>query len=151
MILYDRIFGFLWLILGAFIVWSSYRLNLGEAGSPGPGFIPFLTGCLLIFLSAIFLAKSLFFSPGTQERKGFWEGVQWDKPAWVAAAMFVYVFLLPVLGFLVSTFLFLIFLGRLIRGQRWHTILIVSALSAAVTYLVFGIWLKCQFPRGILF
>jgi putative tricarboxylic transport membrane protein len=149
MVLYDRILGFIWLLLGLAICFMSHRIDLGEVSSPGPGFIPFLTGCLLILLSSIYLLKSRLFPADSHWKKNFWEGIRWDKSLCVAGALLAYIFLLPVLGYLVLTFLFMAFLGKIIQPQKWSTILIISAVSAVTSYLVFGLWLHCQFPKGL--
>jgi hypothetical protein len=39
--LYDRILGFIWFLVGAAICLMSYRIGIGEVGSPGPGFCSF--------------------------------------------------------------------------------------------------------------
>lgn len=149
-VLYDRISGFIWLFLGLIICVMSYRIDLGEAGSPGPGFIPFLTGCLLILLSFIFLVKSFLLSTDSRREKNLWKGLRWDKPLLVVIALFAYILLLPVFGYLVVTLLFMVFLGKLIQPQKWTMIIIISILSVAASYLIFGLWLNCQFPKGVL-
>lgn len=68
----------------------------------------------------------------------------------MVAGLIGYVILLPVLGYLVVTFLFLVLLSKLLAFRRWGTILVVSALAAGISYLVFGVWLKCQFPKGLI-
>ena len=103
MILYDRILGFIWLFLGLALCLLSYRIDLGEVGSPGPGFVPFLSGCLLILLSSIYLIKSLFFSTDSQMKRRFWEGIRWDKSLLVVASLIAYILFLPVLGYLIVT------------------------------------------------
>lgn len=148
MALYEKVLSFIWLFLGVALCWMSYRVGFGEADSPGSGFIPFLTGCWLVFLASIHLIKTFFFLTSPNWRRGFWEGVRWDKLVLVVAALFAYVSFLSVMGYFVVTFLFLFFLGRILEPQRWRTLLIVSSLSVALSYLVFGYWLKCQFPIG---
>ena len=150
MALCDKILGIIWVFLGVAFCLMSYRIGLGEAGSPGSGFIPFLTGCLLLFLSTIHLIKSFFFAPSSEWKKGFWEEIRWDKLVWVVAALFAYLLFLPILGYFGVTFLFLVFLAKLLEPRKWRAILIISALSVAISYVVFGYWLKCQFPMGYL-
>jgi hypothetical protein len=150
MALYDKILGIIWLFLGFALCYMSYRIGLGEAGSPGSGLIPFLTGCLLIFLSTVYLIKIFFLPPSSEWKKGFWEGIRWDKLVWVVAALIAYLFLLPILGYFGVTFIFLVFLGKLLEPQRWMAILIISTLSVAISYAIFGYWLNCQFPIGYL-
>lgn len=147
----EKIFGFIWLSLGMGTCWMAYRIGLGEASSPGPGFIPFLTGSLLIFLSSISLIKSFVVPSNSGPAKIFGEGVRWDKLVLVVAALFAYIFLLPVLGYFVVTFLFLILLGKIIEPRGWKVILIISILSVVISYLVFGYWLKVQFPKGLFY
>lgn len=147
----EKIFGFIWLSLGIGTCWMAYRIGLGEASSPGPGFIPFLTGSLLIFLSSISLIKSFVVPSNSGPSKIFGEGVRWDKLVLVVAALFAYIFLLPVLGYFVVTFLFLILLGKIIEPRGWKVIWIISILSVVISYLVFGYWLKVQFPKGLFY
>jgi putative tricarboxylic transport membrane protein len=128
----------------------SYLIGLGEASSPGSGFIPFLTGCLLILLSTINLINIFFIRQNSIREKGFWEGIKWDKMVLVVMALFAYLLLLPILGYLVVTFFFLVFLQKLLEPQKWRAILIISTLSVAISYVVFGHWLKVQFPIGYL-
>jgi putative tricarboxylic transport membrane protein len=150
MALYEKVLSFIWLFLGVALCWMSYRVGLGDVGSPGSGFIPFLTGCLLVFLASLHLIHTFFFLTNPHRRKGFWEGVRWDKLVLVVAALLAYIFLLPVMGYFIVTFLFLVFLGKILEPQSWRTLLIISTLSVALSYLVFGYWLKCQFPMGYL-
>jgi putative tricarboxylic transport membrane protein len=151
MLVSQRILGFIWLFLGLVICFMSYSLNLGKASSPGSGFFPFLTGCLLILLSLTFLIKSFFFSETHKEEDKFWERIKWNKQVLVVASLVAYVLLLQVLGYLVMTFILIVFLIRLIEPLRWATTLIVAAATVVITYLIFDYWLMCQFPKGILY
>ena len=148
---YQRIFGAIWLFLGLVICLMSYKLNLGSASSPGSGFFPFLTGCLLILLSLIYLIKNFFFPEIPQKVSTFWEGIAWKKQVSVVASLIAYVLLLPVLGYPVITFLFIFFLIRLIEPVRWTTAFVLSAATVGITYLIFVYWLLCQFPKGIFY
>jgi hypothetical protein len=65
--------------------------------------------------------------------------------------LFSYIFLLPVLGYFVVTFFFLVFLGKIIEPRGWKVLLTISILSVGISYLVFGYWLKVQFPKGVLY
>jgi len=63
-----------------------------------------------------------------------------------------YVVLLPLVGYRVATFLFMVALQSVIdppRGARRWVVVMVSALaSAAVTYVVFDNYLSVLLPRG---
>jgi hypothetical protein len=150
MLLYDKIIGIIWIFLGLAICWMSYLLGIGEPSSPGSGFIPFLTGCFLTLLSTINLVNIFFISQNLIKKKRFWEGIKWEKILLVVMALFAYLFLLQILGYLVVTFCFLVFLQKLLEPQKWRGVLIISALSVVISYVVFGHWLKVQFPNGYL-
>jgi len=151
MLISQRMAGFIWLCLGLGVCFMSYDLNLGKASSPGSGFFPFLTGCLLIFLSLMYLIKLFFFPEMRKEGERFRERPRWNRQVLAVASLVAYVLLLSVLGYLVTTFLFIVFLIRLIEPLRWSTTLVVAAATVAITYFIFDYWLMCQFPKGLLY
>jgi putative tricarboxylic transport membrane protein len=63
-----------------------------------------------------------------------------------------YVVLLPLVGYRVATFLFMVALQSVIdppRGaRRWLVVMISAVASAAVTYIVFDNYLSVLLPRG---
>jgi putative tricarboxylic transport membrane protein len=63
-----------------------------------------------------------------------------------------YVVLLPLVGYRVATFLFMVALQSVIdppRGaRRWVVVMISAVASAAVTYIVFDNYLSVLLPRG---
>lgn len=153
--------GILWIAVAGVISFLSLRLPLEDmrraVGLPGPGFFPLLLGVLLAILGVLLLVKSWI------ERKkavghekgpsgegvglaGFWAN---KKPFSVLAGLVIYSAILEWLGFLLSTFFFLMLLLRGVAWQKW-TISIITALSISLlSYLIFEIWLKAQLPSGI--
>ena len=66
----------------------------------------------------------------------------------------LYVGTLPILGYLISTFLFVAVLQWLLGTRRVQTILaavIVAASTSSGTYLIFEGYLRIFLPRGIVF
>jgi len=64
-------------------------------------------------------------------------------------ALFAYAFLLEPLGFYLTTFMFLFILFKFTEPKSWMIPLIFAGVTVILSYLVFSIWLKCQFPMGI--
>ena len=124
---------------------ESLRLGMGSIHNPGPGFIPFFSGCLLGLLSiAIFLHGR-----STKEAAaGF--GKSSKRGLWILGSLLLYVVFLDRLGFLITTFLFLILSLLSFQPRRWTGILLISSITVIISYLVFGAWLKVQLPKGIL-
>jgi putative tricarboxylic transport membrane protein len=157
----EEIQGILWIAVAGVISFFSLRLPLEDTrrtvGLPGPGFFPLLLGVLLALLGVLLLVKSWI-----ERRKavghekgpsgegaglaGFWAN---KKPFSVLAGLIIYSAILERLGFLLSTFLFLILLLRSVARQKW-TLSIITALSISLlSYLIFEVWLKAQLPPGI--
>ena len=148
----NQVNGFIWLLLGALLCIGSIPLNLGGFHKPGPGFMPFLTGAILILLGLILMfsgskeAKVGEGSPG----KGFWGGKNWKNVLIPWLSLFGYLLLLEPLGFLPTSFLFLFLLFKLTKPRRWLEPFLFSVAAVAVMYFVFSVWLRIPFPKGIL-
>ena len=144
--------GLIWLILGIGIVIGSIKLNLGNLHKPGPGFMPFLSGALLVILGLILLIYTII-------SKGSWEeevkvkkiGVKgnWKIFLLTLIALFAYAILLEPLGFIFSTFLFLFSTFKITEPKKWLAPLVFSVSTIILSYFIFSFWLRCQFPKGI--
>jgi hypothetical protein len=63
-------------------------------------------------------------------------------------ALLALLLLMKPLGFTLATVLFVGFLLRAIVPQRWPVVILVTLLTAAISFLVFEVWLQAQLPRG---
>ena len=140
-----------WLGLAVLICIGSLRLSLGSFQNPGPGFFPFIAGLVLGTLAAVVYFQARRAAASARESsRPLWAnpgGVK--KVVLTTIALMGYAISMNYLGFLISTFLFLIFLLRTIEPQRWGMVILESLLASGISYLVFEIWLKAQLPRGI--
>jgi hypothetical protein len=148
---YDRTSSLVWLVFAVYICVESSRLSFGSFHNPGPGFLPLLIGLILGILSFIvFLLASLSRETETIDQP-WYPKERWKKLIWVLVALFAYAICLETLGFLISTFLLLVFLFRAgIETQKWMWAIGGSAVASLSSYAVFELWLKTQLPKGIL-
>lgn len=137
------------LILIAFSViycMGAIRLKLGSPTEPGPGFMPLLLGFFLGGASIVALSISFRSDNGTSEENE--ERVlsmkRLFKPIIMCVAVIVYALIVKHLGFTTSIFLLMLFLFGGIQSQKWITALVASALSTALSYLIFIYWLGVQ-------
>jgi len=142
----DKILTFFWLLSGLLVMGEGYRLNIGELRRPGSGLFPFLIGLFLAVISLI----SLRTLPSKQPQKG----TQQERPIYrniflCLFALYAYLLIFEWLGFVPTTFLFMIFLLKGIERKGWIVSLVTAFLSAAVSYLFFGIGLRASLPKGI--
>jgi putative tricarboxylic transport membrane protein len=139
-----------WLGLAILICIGSLRLSLGSFQNPGPGFFPFVAGLVLGVL-----AIAVYF----QARRGAASAKETNQPLWTNSsgvkkvvlttiALLVYAISVNYMGFLISTFIFFIFLLRTIEPQRWSLVILESLLASGISYCIFEIWLQAQLPRG---
>ncbi len=148
----DRVSSIFWLVFGALWVFVATRLPLGNIRNPGPGFYPLLLGLLLFsFASALLLQTGRKGASNDEEERIFsGKGRLWLGVVSVTAALIIYGAFLQLLGFVLSTFLFMGFLFSSVGKQRWPVVLIGSLLATIGAYLIFAVFLDTQFPRGFI-
>lgn len=144
--------GIIWLILGIGMCIESINLNLGKLNKPGPGFMPFLSGT---FLSLLGLVLILYFKGkgGENEKLKAKETVLTEncrKVILTLLTLFGYTFLLEILGFFLTSILFLFTLFEITQGKRWVVHFIFAGLTVFLSYVIFSMWLMVHFPKGIL-
>jgi len=140
-----------WLGVGIIFLVGSLRAGLFRKGIPGPGFLPFI-----IAVSVIVLSLMVFF-PASSRRKEdavkienfFPEKESFKKVLLGLMALFAYGFALEYTGYLITTFVFMIFTSRIMERGKWTGPLIMAVLTAVLSYLLF-VSLEVQLPRGVL-
>ena len=147
---YDRAGGVIWMVLGAALGIGSISLGVGTLHKPGPGFMPFLTGILLGSLGLLLAVSHIGKRSGAKGGEGVSLRQFWGKGACSLAVSFLYAFSLDLLGFIVATFLLFLSLFKIMGVRRWFTPILISFLAVSVSYLIFDVWLRIEFPRGIL-
>ncbi len=148
----DQASSIFWLIFSVAVVYGSFRLGLGTLMHPGPGFLPFWCGGILAALSALVFLKGKLaqrVEPGGTLRE-LWAGMNWPKPVYVVIALLAYVFTFAHLGFLLSMTALLIFLFKAIEPETWLRAIVGAVVASVISYVLFGVWLQVQLPRGFL-
>ncbi|MBA4392527.1 MAG: hypothetical protein C0407_03140 [Desulfobacca sp.] len=145
----NLIINSIWIVFSLAVCLESWRLDVGTLHAPGPGFLPFITGLLLGILALIAFIQALLKKP-SQDRSFLSFGDYLIKVGVLAGALIVYVLLLNTLGFLVGTFLLLLFLFRIMEPLKWKTVILASLITLAAVYLLFDVFLGTRLPQGIL-
>jgi len=145
---YDQTSSLFWLLVSISVFVESIRLGIGTLQNPGRGFLTFGASGILGILSVIlFLRASL----RKKEIKAahFFAGPLWKRVLLVLIVLVVYSRFMPVLGYLISTFLLMIVLFWILERGKVVFVFVSSILATIVTYFVFSKWLNCQFPDGL--
>jgi putative tricarboxylic transport membrane protein len=145
MITTDRWTGLFFILFSLYVCFESWRLGVGSFFRPGAGFFPFYSS-LLLGLSSLILG--LLACRGTVEKAESWTDV--GNTVTVSLALLGFALLLSWLGFVITTFLFILFLLRAVERRAWLFSAGAALFISAAFYVVFGFWLNAQLPAGIL-
>ena len=146
----DRLSGIFWLAISIFVCVLSIRVDIGTFHSPGPGFLPFWAALILGTFSIVQIVVSSKNRNWEEKIIDLWKGLDWPKVVKALLSVFLYPLLLPILGYLLATFLLIAFLiGITGRTKVW--IQGVSAFLIVLgSYFVFYILLDIRLPKGVL-
>ncbi len=145
----DRVAAVLLLLFGVWFAAVALRnYTYWGATGPGSGFFPFWLGLVMAVLAALLLARAVReHDPGPD-----WvpRGRGAVRFLGVLGASVAFVALMPWLGMVVGTVLFLVVILKALEGHSWSTALGVAVGTAAVNWAVFTWWLSVPFPAGVL-
>jgi putative tricarboxylic transport membrane protein len=146
----DRFSSLFWLAAGIAVTLLSLKYDFGTFLSPGAGFITFFAGALLSLLSLILFITSRKNRDLQNSLKTLWAGLDWQKVLYILGLLLFYALVLKPLGFLIGTFLLLIFLFKIKGANSWMRVIFLAFIITCGAFLIFQVWLKVQLPKGIL-
>ena len=147
---FDAVFYLVWIGLSLFVMFFSYKLDIGALRHPGPGLLPFYVSALILIISLSLLLRYVLKKRDKDEtlkedrgRIAFW------KVAIVVISLIFYGLFLEKLGFLIATFVLVNILFKTAGMKKWSFTLMGSVLTVLATYFLFT-YLGLNFPKGIL-
>ena len=138
--------GVILLALGIFVCHQAVQLSLGQASRPGPGFVPFGLGSILILLSLLYIFHFLRTRKGRGELKAH---LGLYRTFLAVGVLCFCTGLLSWLGYLISTFLLFLLWLAIIERKKWYVALPFSFLALVVVYY-FNLFFSLQLPRGLI-
>lgn len=141
--IFDRYAGVIFLLIGAAFIFESRKISSSSYGSNvGPDIFPIGLGILLILLSIRLLFETT---------KYVGESNNNSKPDYkrfllILVAAILYVLLLNTLGYVITTFLFLLFAFRVMEKGSWIKMILISAAFSIGVYYVFVKVLQGSLP-----
>lgn len=142
---YEKVCHLFLLLSGLMICVISIRSKLGTVTNPGPGFVPFGAGFLLLFFSLVGLFESGYMEKQAEPLAG----PDWKRAIAVFFFLIGYALILTKIGYVLSTFLLMFVLFWTADHRKRIIPVIKAGLSAGITYIIFGKLLDCQLPKGI--
>jgi hypothetical protein len=148
----DRISGIFLFLLGVAVFVKSLTYPLGSFRKPGGGLFPLIASILLMGLSVL-LTVQAFTSKEGKKTFGVPFFPEKEAPKRILfgfAALLAYRYLLPVIGFGPSTFLFIFILSKFLAKYGWKVSIFFSMVTAVAAYYLFQVWLKIPMPIPLL-
>lgn len=147
--IYDRGSSLFWFFFSVFVLIESLRLGIGTLHNPGMGLLAFGASGLLGILSLILFLQAICKKTEVHIQPIF-AGVFWRRVIFILMALLIYSQVLPLGGYLITTFFLMGFLFWVVEQRKIGWSLVFSFLATLITYVVFSKWLNCQFPDGLL-
>ena len=149
--IHHRLGSVFWLLVAVYVAVSAYQLGLGDLHKPGPGSVFFLAALLLAIFGVIDLVATFVReSKEDTENRPIWSSLQWKKIFLFIVFISTYIYLLNLLGFLVSTFLLMTVLFKIAESMKWWIAIFASLITTFISYIIFKVWLMVPFPSGFL-
>ena len=146
----DIVLGCLFALLGIFVIYASTLITGGAAHRLPPETFPRVVGILLLLCGAG-LALKAWTIRGTDltvawpDRRGFWVIVI------TLLSLLIYIAVMDWLGLPLATFLYLFFSMLYLKPSKWLLALVISVITAVISYYLFIDLLGLSFPTGSLF
>ena len=153
----DGIAGLICLVLAIGMLVLTRGLPQSPFVPIGPDFYPRIVLAIMAVLSVILIVSDLWrkraqSTPASAEAVAAPE-IRNYRLVGVTFAVFAgYVILLPLVGYRIATFVFMVALQAVFEpprsARRWMMVLISAFVTAALTYMVFQHYLSVLLPRG---
>ncbi len=138
--------GIVVLGIASFFIWGTAGLPMGGVHAPGSGFVPFWEGTVLGLAALALVVAGV--------RQGSQEKVEWPREdssrmiIHLSAALIGYVLLVDLLGYITSTFLFMVAAGSAWRRYSWRILGVSAAGFSILLFLLFDALLRMSLPRN---
>ncbi|WP_129692267.1 tripartite tricarboxylate transporter TctB family protein [Gottfriedia acidiceleris] len=140
---FDRLAAIIFLITGITFILESRSIAATAYGSVvGPNVFPFILGCALSLLSCRLFYETFFYK-GKEK-----EAVQYNYKQFfiILASAILYALLLEKIGFIISSFVFLIVAIQTMERGNWIKSLSISIGYSLIIYFIFVDVLKGTLP-----
>ncbi|MEK7375216.1 MAG: tripartite tricarboxylate transporter TctB family protein [Thermodesulfobacteriota bacterium] len=146
----DLITGVVLLVLSGLVIGGASQMPPSATFGPGSGFLPFWLGVLLAVLATILFVSAWRRQATEKDSETVFPGKQaLFAITSVLVGLAGYILLIEVLGYLVDTFLFIVFLMKAVEREKWPLTLMVAVGTTAVLFITFQFLLRITLPSNI--
>lgn len=141
--------GLIVVALGILYLLASLAYPLGDFKKPGPGFFPTAMAVLLILGGLRLALRASRQRETDQASQSKWDLSKIRNVLNVVLGTAIYLILMPAIGFLTTTFFFLVFMFKILGSRGWLATAAASAVISLVFYWFFIKVLLLTAPEGL--
>ncbi len=147
----DKLSSIAWLLVGLGFIWGGLKLGIGPMNAPAPGFFPAIIGGILALLSATLLMTASLRKNQPGRINSFWKKEKsWGKVLLSLLSLIFYLVSLNFLGYILTTFLFILYLLKFVGKGGWGLSILTAVLVSFASYAIFKIGLGVLLPKGLI-
>jgi putative tricarboxylic transport membrane protein len=141
----ESILNLILTVLGLVITIMSVQIGFGTLRAPGSGLFTFLAGLLIFFPNLILLFR----------RRSEKSDIVLDRDGMIkfvviSVTLALWIVLMPLLGYILMTFVATFVLARTMKLEGWLKPLLLSIGTTALCFVLFDYVLYLDLPRGFL-
>lgn len=142
----ETIGSFILVLFALLMCYLSLNLSLWGDDGPGNGLFPFMSGLVLGLCGLFLFAKELLKTRTINESNE----IDKRKVLLYIFALLAYAILFKWLGFLLTTFFYILLMLKILEKGTWRSSLIISSLVTVILCLIFYVVMDIPLPFGIL-
>ena len=146
----ETVAGSVFVAIGVLVLLEAIKFPYFLEGVPGPGFLPVWISSGIIGAGLVLAVKGIRPRLAPQEGITWPEAAGWRRVGLMLGALAVSLLLLEMLGFMLTTTLFMAVVVFGLGVRSWRMLASVPLLSAVGLYVIFAVWLRVPLPKGIL-
>lgn len=141
--MFDRYASIVFLLIGIGFMIGSQQISKSAYGSNvGPDIFPFGLGLILVLLSVRLMVETFRYKIDSQAQASF----DYKRFLVILISAILYGLLLDSLGYVISTFFFLLIGFQTMERGKWGSSILISALFSLGVYVLFVEVLKGSLP-----
>ena len=146
----DLITGIVLLVLSGYVIQEAWQMPPSASFGPGSGFLSLWLGVVLAVFATILFVSAWHRQATEKDSEPVFPG----KQALLAITLVLvglagYILLIEVLGYLVDTFLFIVFLMKVVEREKWPLTLMVAVITTAALFITFQFLLQITLPSNM--
>lgn len=145
----DLITGVVLLVLAGYVIYEALLMPPSRTFGPGSGFFPLWLGIILAGLSLILVVGAAVRPKDSNDVSPFPARQALFAVTKVLGGLILFTLLMETMGFIVDTFIFVLYLMKVVQQERWWVTLLIAAATTACLYIVFHVLLGISLPRNI--